>query len=617
MKPLLRFMTCGSVDDGKSTLIGHMLYAAKLIYADQEKALELDSKVGSRGGKIDYSLLLDGLTAEREQGITIDVAYRYFTSDHRSFIAADTPGHEEYTRNMAVGASHSDLAVLLVDASKGVQSQTKRHLRICSLMGIKHIAAAVNKMDLLAYDKEQWCVIESELNHMAKEFELKTFQVIPVSAAEGDNILDWSKNMPWYSGPALLPYLEQVEIDTEEFEQPFYMPVQRVSRPNQHYRGYQGQIEGGMLRVGDTIYSLPSREKAIVKSLKSAGRETTELKNGMAASIELDRNVDVSRGCVLTTDKLLPVTSKLKVDIIWMDEKPLIPGRNYMMKIGTQQAPASVVKIYHQTDINSGELQPAVEGRKNEVITCDIALSSSVAADRFSLRKEVGSFILIDRLSGMTAGAGVVQEPKTSSADITWHETSVTHEHRAALKGQNPAVIWLTGLSGSGKSSVANRLEEMLHAAGRHSMLLDGDNVRHGLNRDLHFTEADRAENIRRIAETAKLMCDAGLITIVSFISPFREDREQARAIIGESRFREVYISTPLHICEQRDPKGLYVKARQGEIEAFTGVTSPYEAPESPDLTIDTSSMTIQDAAELIYTDIDQIQRSEGKANDK
>lgn len=603
MKDLLKFITCGSVDDGKSTLIGHMLYDAKLLFADQEKALELDSKVGSRGGEIDYSLLLDGLMAEREQGITIDVAYRYFTTDHRSFIVADTPGHEEYTRNMAVGASFADLAVILVDATKGVITQTKRHARICSLMGIKHLVLAVNKMDLIGFDQKRFNEIKEDFMQMTYGFNLDSIQVIPVSATEGDNITKKSENTLWYNGLPLLPYLENVDVRKENEQNHFIMPVQRVSRPNHTFRGFQGQIESGHISVGDEVITLPSYEKAKVKSILVTDKEMDSATVGQPVTIQLDREVDVSRGCVLTTSEHIQVTDMFTATILWMDDTKLVPGRNYFVKVGTKILPGTVMSIKHKIDINTGKHIPADQVFKNELVECDISLSENMVFDIFEHNEALGGLILIDRVTNMTSACGVIKHSLRRSTNVVWQETDITREIRAQQKGQKPLTLWFTGLSGSGKSTLANEVEKRFVSMGYHTMLLDGDNVRHGLNKNLGFKESDRVENIRRIAEVAKLMNDAGLITLASFISPYESDRKNARDIIGEG-YIEIFVSTPLEECEKRDVKGLYKKARAGEIPNFTGVSSPYEAPKNPEIEMDTSRYSLEEATDYVVKQI-------------
>lgn len=601
MNGLLKFITCGSVDDGKSTLIGHMLYDAKLLFADQKQALELDSRVGSREGKIDYSLLLDGLMAEREQGITIDVAYRYFTTEKRSFIVADTPGHEEYTRNMAVGASFADLAVILVDASQGILVQTRRHARICALMGIRYFAFAVNKMDIVHYSEKTYRKIEKEIKKLAIDLELSYVYVIPVSATEGDNVTLRYANMPWYEGMTLLNYLETVDIDEGKAEQGFVMPIQRVCRPNHTFRGFQGQIASGEVNRGDEIVVLPSKEKAVVASVLATDKEVEKAGKGQAVTISLNREVDVSRGCVLTKDAGLTVSSMFTATLLWMDDTALMQGKNFLMKIGTKLLPASVMDIKYRTDINTGEQIAVSKLYKNEIAVCDIAASSPVVFDTFKKHKKLGSFILIDRISNMTSACGVVEHPLRRSENVVWQNLDITRKTRSQKMGQKPVTLWFTGLSGSGKSTLANEIEKRLHIGGRYTMLLDGDNIRMGLNKNLGFEPEDRIENIRRIAEVAKLMNDAGLIVLTSFISPFRSDRQGAREIIGEDNFIEIYVSTPLKECERRDVKGLYRKAREGKIPNFTGISSPYEKPEHAEIVIDTSTQSLEESVESVF----------------
>ena len=599
MNALLKFITCGSVDDGKSTLIGHMLYDAKLLFADQKRALELDSKVGSRGGEIDYSLLLDGLMAEREQGITIDVAYRYFTTERRSFIVADTPGHEEYTRNMAVGASFADLAVILVDASQGVLTQTRRHTRICSLMGIKHFVFAVNKMDLIDFEQEKFQKIQKDIKVLLAEFEYSTVQMIPVSATEGDNITKRSVHMPWYTGKTLLDYLETINVKENPAETGFTMPVQRVCRPNHTFRGFQGQIESGSVSVGDAIKVLPSGESAKVTLIYEGDKEVQTSATGHAVTIQLDTEIDVSRGCVLIRDTSLNVNSMFAATLLWMDDVKLLPGRNFLLKLGTQSVPATIMKIRYKIDVNTGEEVYADAIYKNEIALCEISTASKLVFDEFEKNNALGSLILIDRVSHMTSACGIVEHTLNRENQLTWHNMDITRSFREEQLGQTAKTIWFTGLSGSGKSTLANELEKRLAAMGKHTMLLDGDNVRMGLNRNLGFREADRIENIRRIAEVSKLMNDAGLIVLTSFISPFAQDRQNAREIIGDA-FMEVYVSTPMEECERRDVKGLYKKARNGELDHFTGVTSPYEVPQHADVVIDTRKFSVEACVDQI-----------------
>ena len=607
MQSLLKFITCGSVDDGKSTLIGHMLYDAKLIFADQEKALELDSKVGSRNGQIDYSLLLDGLMAEREQGITIDVAYRYFTTERRSFIVADTPGHEEYTRNMAVGASFADLAVILVDASKGVLVQTKRHTRICSLMGIRHVVYAVNKMDLINYDKYDFQDIQRQIKQMVSEYNFETLHIIPVSATEGDNVTKPSNKMGWYKEGTLLEYLENIDVTDHSDETGFVMPVQRVSRPDHTFRGFQGQIEVGGISVGDEVVSLPSGEKSHVKSILRTNQEVTTAGKGEAVTIQLEDEIDVSRGCMLAKDVNLHCGKMFTSRLLWMDDSNLVAGKNYFLKIGTKMVPCVVMNIKYKVDVNEGNHVQTDRLYKNEIACCDISCADKIIYDEFAHHKELGGFILIDRVTNMTSACGIVEHSLRRDDNLTWHTMDITRDLRAQQKGQNPKTIWMTGLSGAGKSTLINEVEKRLFALGKHTMLLDGDNVRMGLNRNLGFKEQDRIENIRRVAEVAKLMNDAGLIVLTSFISPFASDRLRAREIIGGDNFIEIYVSTPLEECEKRDVKGLYKKARAGEIPNFSGISSPYEPPKDAEVEINTTGKTIEESVDYIMEQLESI----------
>lgn len=599
MKELLKFITCGSVDDGKSTLIGHMLYDSKLLFADQERALELESKVGSTDGGLDYSLLLDGLMAEREQGITIDVAYRYFTTDKRSFIVADTPGHEEYTRNMAVGASFADVAVILLDATKGVLVQTRRHTRICSLMGIRDFVFTVNKMDLADYSESVFRTIEQELKEFIQNFPCHSVTVIPVSATVGDNITSHSEKMSWYQGRPILDYLEELEIKSAVQTQEFRMPVQRVSRPNHTFRGFQGQIEAGSIQIGDVITVYPSKEQAVASRLLAAGEDTQEAVQGQPVTICLDKEIDCSRGCVIAKGETPEVGNMFQVTMLWMDDIPLVEGKEYMLKLGTKKIPARIVKIEYKIDVNTGEQIPVTQVEKNGIVVCSVLATEKIVFERFEKSETLGGLILIDRITNMTSACGVIEKPLKHFDNLTWQDSDVTKEIRERQLGQKAKTLWFTGLSGSGKSTLANALEIRLAAQGKHTMLLDGDNIRMGLNRDLDFSDEARTENIRRIAEVAKLMNDAGLIVLTSFISPFKQDRDMARNIIGED-FVEIYISTSLEECERRDVKGLYKKARNGEITVFTGISSPYEAPKTPEIQIDTAETSVEAAVDLI-----------------
>lgn len=607
---LLKFITCGSVDDGKSTLIGHMLYDAKLLFADQKRALELDSKVGSAGGGIDYSLLLDGLMAEREQGITIDVAYRYFSTENRSFIVADTPGHEEYTRNMAVGASFASLSVILTDASQGVLVQTKRHARICHLMGIEHFVFAVNKMDLVHYSQERFQKIEKEIKILMAEFDYKSIKIIPLSATIGDNITKKSDKMPWYTKETLLEYLENVDVSREASTEKFSMPVQRVCRPNHQFRGFQGQITSGKIAVGDQVSVLPSGEKAKVSEILQGDKSVNESKAGRGVTICLDTEVDVSRGCVLEKEYKLHVGSMFAASILWMDDNSLVAGKNFMLKIGTQTVPATIMKIKYKVDVNTGAEVYSETIYKNEIAFCEISTGSKIVFDEFHNNRDMGSLILIDRITNMTSACGVVEHSISREDNLTWHNMDITRELRQQHLNQKAVTVWMTGLSGAGKSTIANELEKRLFAMGKHTMLLDGDNVRMGLNKDLGFGEKDRIENIRRIAEVSKLMNSAGLIVLTSFISPYRLDRRRAKEIIGDS-FIEVYVNAPLEECERRDVKGLYKAARAGKISDFTGISSPYEEPENPDVMVDTSKLSMEACVDEILQALERFWETE------
>ena len=602
MKNLIKFITCGSVDDGKSTLIGHMLYDTKLIFLDQKRALEIDSKLGSNNGDLDYSLLLDGLMAEREQGITIDVAYRYFTTEARSFIVADCPGHEQYTRNMAVGASFADVALLLVDATKGLLLQTKRHGRICAMMGIKHFMLVVNKMDLVHYDNK----IFSEINHDFKEFcanfELETLEIIPVSATVGDNINNKSQNTPWYKGKPLLECLENIEISSDNLNKSFSMNVQRVCRPNLKFRGYQGEISTGKIKLGDEIEVLPQREKAKVKEILIGDKKSDYAQAGQAITLALDKEIDVSRGSVITNNTNVEKSHIFSANILWLDDEDLLPGRSYLLKIGTKLILATILHIKYKTDVNTGKCIKAESIAKNEFVSCDISVNSDVVISDTDNVKDLSRFILINRLSNATCACGIIKHSLRRSSNIQWQDTEITRQIRANQKAQKPITLWFTGLSGSGKSAIANGLEKNLVEMGKHTMLLDGDNIRHGLNKDLGFTTSDRIENIRRIAEVSKLFNDAGIIVLTAFISPFEQDREAAREIIGKDDFVEIYVATPLDECERRDVKGLYKKARNGEIPNFTGVSHTYEAPKNADIVVDTMKMGLDEVVEYILS---------------
>ncbi|RAI03289.1 adenylyl-sulfate kinase [Acuticoccus sediminis] len=601
-KSFLRFITCGSVDDGKSTLIGRLLFETKLIFEDQLAAVERDSRRhGTTGEDIDLALLVDGLEAERQQGITIDVAYRFFTTDKRKFIVADTPGHEQYTRNMATGASTADLAVLLVDARHGIQIQTKRHAFLVSLLGIRHVVLAINKIDLVDFSEDRFKEIKAEFEKFAHGFDFDTMTAVPISARYGDNVVAQSERMPWYTGPTLLDYLESVEVQSNLQERPFRMSVQWVNRPNLNFRGFSGTIASGKLRPGDPVVVASSGRDAVVRRIVTMDGDLPEAVASEAVTVVLDREVDISRGDVLVPPSHRPeVADQFAAHIVWMAEEPLYPGRPYILKIGNKVISATITEIKHRIDVNTFDHLAAKELGLNEVGFCNVSLSADIAFDPYEANRETGSFILIDRLTNATVGAGMVWFALRRATNIHWQATDVTKESRAAMKGQKPAVLWFTGLSGSGKSTIGNLVEKKLSAMGRHTYILDGDNVRHGLNRDLGFTDADRVENIRRVAETAKLFVDAGLLVVVTFISPFRSERRMARELVEDGEFLEVYIDTPIEECRRRDPKGLYKKADSGQLKNFTGVDSPYESPENAEIAIDTTSGEPEAHAERI-----------------
>ncbi|WP_181702007.1 sulfate adenylyltransferase subunit CysN [Chthonobacter albigriseus] len=606
-KSLLRFLTCGSVDDGKSTLIGRLLYDTKLLFEDQLKSLERDSrKHGTVGEDIDFALLVDGLEAEREQGITIDVAYRFFATDRRKFIVADTPGHEQYTRNMATGASSSDLAVILVDARHGILTQTRRHSFIVSLLGIRHVVLAVNKIDLVDYSREVFDRIVAEYREFAAGFGFTTFQPIPLSARFGDNVLDRGPKLGWYEGPTLVEHLETVNVEDDLLGRPFRLPVQWVNRPNLDFRGFAGTIATGRIRPGDRIAVAKSGRTSTVRAIVTYDGDKDEAVAGEAVTLTLNDEIDISRGDVLTSAESRPeVSDQFAAHLIWMSDDQLLPGRQYSIKLGTKTVSGQVTEIKHKIDVNSFQKLAAKTLSLNEVAQVNVALSEPIAFDAYADNKDTGAFIVIDRLSNLTVGAGMVDFGLRRASNIHWQALDVTKESRASMKGQKAAIVWFTGLSGSGKSTIANLVEKKLHSLGRHTYILDGDNVRHGLNKDLGFTDADRVENIRRVAETAKLFVDAGLIVLVSFISPFRSERRLARDLVGEGEFIEVFVDTPLEVAESRDPKGLYKKAREGKIANFTGISSPYEVPENPEIRLDTTSASAEEMAERIVAYLD------------
>jgi bifunctional enzyme CysN/CysC len=602
-KSLLRFITCGSVDDGKSTVIGRLLFESKMLFEDQLAAIEADSKKwGTQGGDIDFALLVDGLAAEREQGITIDVAYRFFSTDRRKFIVADTPGHEQYTRNMITGASTADVAVILIDARKGVLTQTRRHSFLVSLIGIRKVVLAINKMDLMAYSEKVFHSIVDQYRTFARQIGLDDITPIPLSALKGDNMLVPSEHTPWYHGPTLMAYLETVEVD-EQHQQTgaFRLPVHWVNRPNLDFRGFAGTIASGMVKPGDRIRAQPSGRESTVTRIVSANGDLPLAVAGQSITLTLADEIDISRGDVISNaENPAEVADQFEGTLVWMSEEPMLPGRSYMLKIGTRTVNATITEPKYKVNVNTMEHLAAKKLELNEIGVCNVSLDRPVAFDAYKANRETGGFILIDRMSNNTVGAGMLHFALRRAHNIHPQHVDVDKAARAMQKGQRPAVIWLTGLSGSGKSTIANQLEKRLHGMGRHSYLLDGDNVRHGLNRDLGFTDEDRVENIRRVAEVARLMVDAGLIVITAFISPFRAERDMARSLVGEVEFIEVHVDTPLEVAEARDVKGLYRKARRGELRNFTGISSPYEAPEHPDLRVNTATCTAEEAAERV-----------------
>ncbi|MBB3066594.1 sulfate adenylyltransferase subunit CysN [Limibacillus halophilus] len=601
-KDLLRFITCGSVDDGKSTLIGRLLYESKLIFEDQLATLEADSKkVGTQGEKLDLALLVDGLQAEREQGITIDVAYRFFSTDARKFIVADTPGHEQYTRNMATGASTASVAVILIDARKGVLTQTRRHSRIVSLVGIRHVVVAINKMDLVGYDVSVFEKIEQEYRTAVADLGFADIHCVPVSALDGENVVQPSQKMPWYNGPTLLSYLETVPVADAALAQKFCMPVQWVNRPNLDFRGFSGRIAGGTVRCGDSIRVLPSGVESRVRSIVTFDGELDEAGADQSVTLTLTDEVDVSRGDVIAAAAQPPqAADQFEVKLLWMAEHHLMPGRAYTVKIGTKQVTGTVTDIKHLIDVNSGAHLAGKAVELNEIAVVNISFDRPVVFEPYQQNRTLGAFIMIDRMTNDTVGAGMIDFALRRASNIHWQALDVSKESRATLKNQTARCLWFTGLSGSGKSTIANLLEKRLHSLGKHTYLLDGDNVRHGLNRDLGFTETDRVENIRRVAEVSRLMVDAGLIVLVSFISPYRSERDLARSLFDEGEFLEVFVDTPLALCEARDPKGLYAKARRGEIKNFTGIDSGYEPPEKPEMRLETADLSPEQAVTLL-----------------
>ncbi|GAB3629952.1 adenylyl-sulfate kinase [Pandoraea terrae] len=602
-KGLLRFITCGSVDDGKSTLIGRLLYESKMLFEDQLSQLEADSKkVGTQGGDLDFALLVDGLSAEREQGITIDVAYRFFSTEKRKFIVADTPGHEQYTRNMVTGASTADVAIILIDARRGVLTQTRRHSYLVSLIGIRHVVVAINKLDMVDYSEDVFRRIEAEYRAFATQIGLDDVTCIPMSALRGDNIIEASPNTRWYDGPTLMGYLENVPVDGDIARRaPFRLPVQWVNRPHLDFRGYAGNIVAGDIRQGDRIRVLPSGKESRVASIITTDGERDTAVCGQAVTLTLDDEIDISRGDVIARADAPPaVADQFEVTVVWMSEQPMLPSRTYLLKVGARTVGGASATLKYKVNVNTLEHLAGKTLELNEIGVCNLSLDQPIAFDPYQENRDMGGFIIIDRLTNSTVGAGMIHFALRRSQNVHWQAVDVDRTARAALNGQTPRIVWFTGLSGAGKSTIANLVERKLHALHKHTYLLDGDNVRHGLNRDLGFADADRVENIRRVAEVSRLMLDAGLIVLVSFISPFRAERAMARSLVQPGEFVEVFIDTPLEVAEGRDPKGLYKKARQGQLKHFTGLDSPYERPEQPELHIDTTQVSPEAAADQI-----------------
>ncbi|MBU89426.1 MAG: adenylyl-sulfate kinase [Euryarchaeota archaeon] len=602
-KSLLRFITCGSVDDGKSTLIGRMLFESQMLFDDQLSALKNDSKkIGTQGNEIDFALLVDGLAAEREQGITIDVAYRFFSTDKRKYIVADTPGHEEYTRNMATGASTADVAIILIDAGQGVLTQTRRHSFIVSMVGVKKVLLAVNKLDLVDYSEEVFRRIVSDYSDFAESaLDIDSITAIPISALLGDNVVERSVKTPWYAGETIMQYLENIEVRNQRKQDSFRMPVQWVNRPNSNFRGFSGLIASGETKIGDKVRLHPGGKESSIASIVTWEGELQQASVGQSVTITLKDKIDVSRGdtIAVSTDPC-GESDQFQSRILWMSDNPMIPGRQYIFKSNTQTTTLTLGKLKHRIDVNTLNHLPAKTLELNEIGVCNISLDKRIAFDPYDDNRTMGGFIVIDRLSNNTVGMGLIDFALRRSENIHWQKMDVSKESRAKQKSQAAQIIWFTGLSGSGKSSIANILEKKLQALGKHTITLDGDNMRHGLNRDLGFTTADRVENIRRVGEVAKLMVNSGLICITSFISPFESERKMARSLVSENEFIEVYIDTPLSVCEERDVKGLYAKARSGEIPNFTGISSPYESPEKPEIRIDTTKLSAEEAANQI-----------------
>ena len=606
-KTMLRFITCGSVDDGKSTLIGRLLYDSKMIFEDQLEALQADSKrVGTQGGEIDFALLVDGLAAEREQGITIDVAYRFFATEKRKFIVADTPGHEQYTRNMVTGASTADLAVILIDARKGILTQTRRHSYLAHLIGIRNIVLAVNKMDLVGYDQAVFDKIVADYAAFAQSIGISAFTPIPISGFKGDNITARSDNTPWYQGPTLMAHLESVEVDaTTAAAKPFRMPVQWVNRPNLDFRGFAGLIASGSVKPGDAVRVLPSGKTSTISRIVTLDGDLDEAIAGQSVTLCFADEIDCSRGDVIAVaDNPPEVSSQFEATIVWMDDEAMLPGRPYWLKIGTQSVSATVQAPKYVVNVNTMEHLAAKTLDLNAIGVAELATDKPITFEPYADNRTLGGFILIDKISNRTVAAGMLHFSLRRAQNVHWQATDIGREAHAALKNQLPRILWFTGLSGSGKSTIANEVEKRLALMNRHTFLLDGDNIRHGLNKDLGFTEADRIENIRRVGEVAKLMADAGLIVLTAFISPFRAEREMVREMLPDGEFIEIFVDTPLEVAEARDVKGLYKKARSGSLKNFTGIDSPYEAPTSPEIRVNTVEMTPEEAAEHIIRKI-------------
>jgi bifunctional enzyme CysN/CysC len=605
-KSLLRFITCGSVDDGKSTLIGRLLWESKVLFEDQLATLASDSlRVGTRDGELDYALLVDGLAAEREQGITIDVAYRYFSTDRRTFIVADTPGHEQYTRNMVTGASTADVAVILIDARKGVLTQTRRHSYLVSLLGIRRVVLAINKMDLVNYSQVVFATIEREYREFALHLKFEDIACIPMSAVRGDNVMMRSDAMPWYEGPVFREYLETAPVADDLASKPFRMPVQWVNRPSADFRGFAGPVVSGTVSIGDVLRVVPAGTSSTVARIVLGTEDIAVAVAGQSITVVLADDIDASRGDVLAAGTAPPqVADQFEATIVWMHERPMLQGRSYRLKLGARTVTATVAPVKYKVNINTLEHVASRKLELNDIGVCGLELDQPIVFEPYADNRDLGGFILIDRITNNTVGAGMLHFALRRSQNVHWQAFDVNKDARAELKGQKPCVLWFTGLSGAGKSTIANLLERRLHALGHHTYVLDGDNVRHGLNQDLGFTEADRVENIRRVAQVARLMVDAGLIVLVSFISPFRAERRMARELLEAGEFFEVFVDTSLAIAEARDPKGLYRKARRGELQNFTGIDSPYEVPEAPEIHVDTSRVSVEEAAEAIVREL-------------